>query len=665
MKTHLILFLTACMLAVGCIGDDLDDTSVVEPVEASADSLSLSVRSLSVDKNGVTAEVTLTSNVEWKTSVPVSWISLSAESGLPGSKTLSVSVSSNDSYTRAAAVTFYSANARVSLGVSQAGTLSGAAFDFGDTDDSDDNIANTTFDRVIAISFGGGGATVSGDEKGIVSVDGNRVTVNNTTKENIVYDLSGTASDGFFKLYSSKKQAIRLNGLNLTNPSGAAINNQSKKRTFVIVDGTNALADGASYTATPDSEDEKAAFFSEGQLIFCGTGTLTVTAKGKAGITSDDYVRFMASPVVNVTSSAGHAVRGKDAIIVTDGEISAATSAAMKKGFTSDSLVRFEGGKTVIAVSGSAAYDSEDAEYTGTAGVKADIRFEMLAGSLTITNSGTGGKGISGDRDGLFQGGTVSVTTTGDNYGQSNNGPGGGPGWPGSSSSSSSDDSISAKGIKFDGNLSISGGTVTVICKSHEGIEAKGTLEISGGEVYSYSGDDAINAGGNLTVSGGYVCAISTGNDGMDANGDCYIKGGVVYAVGAGTPEVAIDANSEEQKKLYVQGGTLVAIGGLESGAQLTQSCFSASSWKADAWYALYNGDAVALVFKAPARGGNGLVVSTAGTPSLKTGINVSGGTSIFSGNAVTGGTVTGGTTVKLSAYTAAGGPGGGWGPGR
>ena len=547
--------------------------------------------------------------------------------------------------------------------ITPASSPAGTSYNFGDSDTSDDNIVNTTFDRVISIVFGGSQATVTGDEKGIVTVDGNHVTVNNTTKEAIVYDLSGTSTDGFFKLYSSKKQAIRLSGLGLSNPTGAAINNQSKKRTFVIVEGSNALMDGTSYTATPDDEDEKAAFFSEGQLIFCGGGSLVVKAQGKAGITSDDYVRFMSSPTVKVTSSAGHAVRGKDAIIVTAGEITAATSANMKKGFTSDSLVRFEGGKTTIGVTGSAAYDEEDQDYIGTAGIKADINFEMLDGTLTIHNSGMGGKGISGNGTGYFKGGTVSVTTTGSNYGQSNSGfgPGGMPG----GSSSSSDNSVSAKGIKFDGNLYFEGGSVTVVCKSHEGIESKGTLTITDGIVCSYSSDDAINASGDLTISGGQVCAISTGNDGIDANGDCYIKGGVVYAVGAGTPEVAVDANTEGGKKLYVQGGTLVAIGGLENGAQLSQSCYSASSWNRNAWYALYNGDNLAFTFKAPNSGGNGLVVSTSGTPSLKSGVSTSGGESLFGGYAVTGASVSGGSTVKLSSYTGGSGPGGGWGPGR
>ena len=532
-----------------------------------------------------------------------------------------------------------------------AGTAAATHYDFGDADTSDDNISNTTFDRIISIVFGGSKASVSGDANGIVTVDGNHVTVNNTTSEVIVYDLSGTASDGFFKLYSSKKQAIRLSGLGLTNPSGAAVNNQSKKRTFVIVEGSNALADGVSYTATPDGEDEKAAFFSEGQLIFCGSGSLVVKASGKAGVTSDDYVRFMASPTVKVTTSAGHAVRGKDAIIVTAGEITAATSANMKKGFTSDSLVRFEGGKTVISVSGSAAYDSEDSEYTGSAGIKADKLFEMLDGTLAITNSGTGGKGISGDGPGYFKGGVVSVVTTGSNYGRSSSGfgPGGHPG-----SGSSNSNSVSAKGIKFDGNLYFSGGSVSVSCKSHEGIESKGTIDITGGVIFSQSGDDAINAASHLTISGGYVCAWSTGNDGIDANGNCYLKGGMVYAIGSGSPEVAVDANTEGGYRLYVQGGTLVAIGGLENGASLSQKCYSVS-WSKNSWYGLTVG-ASAFAFKTPSSGGTSMVISGGSTPELKSGVSVSGGTEIFSGYAVAGPTLSGGSSVKLTSYSGGGG---------
>ena len=242
-----------------------------------------------------------------------------------------------------------------------------------DLNDADDNIANTTFDRTVKVIFSDTeGATVQDADGLTVTVSGNDVTINNAGKSNIVYELSGSTADGFFKLYSAKKQAIRLNGVSIKNPNGAAINNQSKKRTFVVVNGDNSLADGATYTDTPSTEDEKAAFFSEGQLIFSGTGSLTVTAVGKSGISSDDYVRFMSSPTVKVNSTAGHAVRGKDYILVSDGSVEASASASMKKGFSSDSLVVIAGGVTDLKATGSSAYDSEDADFKHSAGIKGD-----------------------------------------------------------------------------------------------------------------------------------------------------------------------------------------------------------------------------------------------------------------------------------------------------
>jgi hypothetical protein len=201
-----------------------------------------------------------------------------------------------------------------------------------------------------------------------------------------------------------------------------------------------------------------------------------------------------------------------------------------------------------------------------------------------------------------------------------------------------------------------------VNCTAHEGIEAKGTLSVSGGEVYSHSqSDDAINSGGNLTISGGLVCAYSQGNDGLDANGNCYIKGGVVYAISASSPEVAIDANSEGGYKLYLTGGTLVAVGGLESGSSLTQSCYSASSWSQNTWYGLTIGSTT-YAFKTPSSGGTPLVISGDSSPTLQSNVNVTGGTECFEGLFYTDAVVSGGNSVSLSSYT--GGNGGGGGPG-
>ena len=224
----------------------------------------------------------------------------------------------------------------------------------------------TDFDRTVAIVFSNSGAATVSGMGGEVSaiIDGNDVTIYNTGEEKVLYNLSGSTDNGFLKIYSGRKQGIGLNGVNIKNTRGAAINVQGLvetpakgKRVDVFLNGSSTLADGSTYSLTPSTEDEKAAFFSEGQIVFSGNGALTVTATGKAGITSDDWVQFTDDITLNVSSSAGHGVRGKDYILVSGGTIDISVSANGKKGFSSDSLVRFDGGETTIRLTGNTVVD--------------------------------------------------------------------------------------------------------------------------------------------------------------------------------------------------------------------------------------------------------------------------------------------------------------------
>ncbi len=547
-----------------------------------------------------------------------------------------------------------------------------------------DDITLTDFSRTISIEWNGSSASVEGDDNGIVSVSGADVTVDNRNHDEFVrYELSGSSSDGSLKVYSLRRLALVLNSLELTNTGGAAINVQTHKRTFVVLNGSSKLADGSvnasgDYPEETDAEDMKAAFFSEAQLVFSGSGSLSVTANGKAGITSDDYLRFMGTQTVSATSSNGHVLRGKDGITVDDGTISASASAAGKKGMSSDASVNINGGSISIKVSGGVLSEqvttngSTTTEYTASAGIKADSTFVMTGGALVISNSGQGGKGISGDMNAIFKGGSVKVNVTGSNYGSSGSGGGpgggtggrpGGGGWPGGgnsgSSSSSNDSSKSAKGIKFDGDIIISGGVINVVSASHEAIESKGKLEVSGGELYAYSpSDDAINSAGDMTLSGGFVCGWSTGNDGIDANGNLYIKGSSVYAVSTkGSPEVAVDANTEGGKKLYLQSGTLVAIGGIESGSSITGTAYSASSWSRNTMHAVYDksGNPV-FAFMTPGSSGTMVVYCNGATATVKSGVSTSGGESIWGDFGYAPGSISGGSNVSLSTYSGNGG---------
>ncbi len=519
------------------------------------------------------------------------------------------------------------------------------------------NIDTTTvvdlsdYDRTVNILFStGGAATVSGDGNGVSArISGNGVTITNTSGSKVAYRLSGSTSDGFLKIYSSSGQAVVLDNVSITHPTGAAINIQGPqdapgkgKVTKVLLLGTNTLADGATYSNTPALEDEKAALFAEGGLVFAGTGSLSVTATGKSGIISDTYVHVSDSPTITVRSSSGHGIRGKNYVFVSGGTLDLNVSADMMKGMGSDTLVRFDGGRTSISVSGHAGYDSETSSYTGTAGVRAGVQFVMNGGNLTIVNSGRGGKGIVCPGTGTFAGGTATVTTTGANY-------------------PNSTDTIAAKAIRFEGNLVFSGATVIAKCTNNEAIESKGTITISDGTIYAYSpSDDAINSKGDFTITGGRLYAHSAGNDGIDANGDCYIRGGLVYAITTkGNPEVAIDANTEQRKKLYIEGGTIIAVGGLERGSQMTQTCYQASSWSKNAWYAMTVGSET-YAFKTPDRG-NSLILSGSTQPTLLSNPTIEGGTEIFEGMLKLNAEVSGGSSVNLSQYNGNGGGPGPW----
>lgn len=523
------------------------------------------------------------------------------------------------------------------------------------SDNNESPIDSIDFSRTVQIVFSNNGnATVTGaTDEVTASINGNGVTIRNTGTEKVRYQLSGSTSDGYLKIYSNKKMALELNGVSITNPNGAAINIQDGTA-YVVVSGTNNLSDGASYTSTPSDEDEKAAFFSEDQLIFSGTGSLTVTATGKNGIASDDYIHLLGSPSITVSSTQGHGIRGKDYILIDGGTLNISTSAASKKGMNTDGHCTINGGTITINVSGGTALDSESNDYKGTAGIKADSNFTITGGTITITNSGQGGKGIKADGNGYFYGGNITVTTTGNNYG--NSGGGHGP-WGGGNSGSS----VSAKGIKCIGDIIVDGSNIQVSCKSHEGIESKKTITIKSGEVYSYASDDAINSASTFTIDGGFVCGYSTGNDGLDANGNFYINGGLVYAIGTSSPELGIDANTEGGYKLYVnQGCTLVAIGGLERGSTLSQDCYQASSWTRNVWYSLtVAGNTYA--FKTPSSGGTPLVVSGTEKPTLKSNVTVSNGTDLAGGIMLKNATTSGGTDVSLSTYNNNGGGGGGW----
>lgn len=539
--------------------------------------------------------------------------------------------------------------------------------------------------------------------------------------EEIIYTLSGSSMDGEFYMSGSYKATVVLNGLTLTNAkpvtSGAAVHIQNSKRIKVkVLEGTsNTLVDAA-------NGSQKGALYVKGHPEFSGKGTLTVTGNVKHAIKSGEYMTvkdatlivksaagdgincgqyfLMKSGVLDISGveddgiqcdiddtevgstgeTADHEDEDSGNIYLEGGQITINTAGIAAKGVKSEGDLIVNGGVIDITTTGNGKWDEEDVKTKAAACLGSDAKVVIAGGTLTLTSTGAGGKGINCDAAFELSGGEVTIVTKGALY--YHNGTTENTNYTGNTDNVNSDYYSSSKGVKADGAITISGGKISVATagRNAEGIESKTSILISDGEVTVNSYDDGINVGGDgsdLIISGGYVYSRAMNNDGIDGNGNVYVKGGLVYAIGANSPEVAIDANSEEQKKLYVQGGTLIGIGGLESGAQISGgTCKQTTSFTSEAWYALYDGGELVAAFQTPATsssssggtrpgggpGGGGskkLVVYTSSTPALKTGVTVSGGTEYFDGAANIGGEVSGGSSVTLSDYTSSGGPGG------
>ena len=582
-----------------------------------------------------------------------------------------------------------------------------------DNTDVTDSKVNVTYNGTTA------SVTVAGNIAQYITpkVSGAHVSISQSSDvaSEITYTLSGSSDDGEFYASGEYKSTIELNGLTLTNAnpvySGAAVHIQNGKRikVKVITGTTNSLTDAA-------SGSQKGCLYIKGHAEFAQKGTLNAVGNLKHAIKAGEYVTLK-NATLNVTSALGDGISCNEYFLMESGtiNISGTTDDGIQcdldgdtstgettdheeedsgniyilggtinincpgiaaKGIKAAGDMLISGGTINVTTTGKGKWDDEDIETKAACGLNCDGNMTISGGTITLTATGAGGKGIGCDNVLTITDGDITISTTGGLY--YNNGTTENTNYTGNTDNVDNSFYSSPKGVKagdntngYVGGINISGGTIRVSTtgRNAEGIESKNYFNITGGHIIVNSYDDGLNSGQDMTIEGGYIYVRATNNDGLDANGNLYIKGGIVYAMGGNTPELAIDANSEEQKKLYITGGTIIAIGGLESGFSATGgTCKYTSSWTANSWYALYNGEDLVLAFKTPesstSSGGGGgrpggggssskqLIVYTTSTAALKSGVTVTDGTEFFGGKGNIGCTVSGGSSVTLSNYT-------------
>ena len=430
-----------------------------------------------------------------------------------------------------------------------------------------------------------------------VTVSGADVIVNSESSDEIEYILSGKSSDGSFKLYSSKKYKLNFNGVSLEKTKGAPVNIQSgKKGTIILSDNTvNTLVDSEKYE-TVSGEDMKAAFFSEGQLIFSGDGTLNITGNCRHALCSDDYIEVESGNIViksavtdgihandyvkikggnlditassdgidagdgfynqsggtvkiNIPSDDVKGIKCDSIMTISDGEINMTVSGNQSKGLKSKQNMFITGGKIDIKCTGGVVVTSGDPSYCGA--IKSDADIQISGADITINHTGAAGKGISADGDLSIYSGTVNITTTGNGSTYTN--------------TSNTTDSYSATCIKSDGKINILGGTVTT---SSSGSAGKGI--VSDGDMTLGSSTTKPVVTAKTTGAKFSVSSSTTGGNNNRPGGGGWPGGGQTSGSYANPKAIKSKANLTVNSGIYTLSTTQDGGEGLESKATLT-----------------------------------------------------------------------------------------------
>lgn len=469
-----------------------------------------------------------------------------------------------------------------------------------------DSISFASSAKTITVAYNGTTATVTNPlaGKGVsVTVNGADVTLNSTLDDNdITYNLKGTASEGSLKIYSISKFNLKLNGLAITNSDGPAINIQSKKKcNLTLAAGTsNALTDGATYATS--AEDQKAALFSEGQIDFDGSGSLTVKSNSAHAICSDDYIDIqsgnitvlgaskdavhandffkMSGGTLNLTSTGDGVECESGYILISGGSLTSVNNSVDAKGLVCDSTLTVSGGTVKLTLGGNQSKGIKSAQkmvFSGgditinnsggpvlvtsgsgydpaySSAIKADTDVEISGSNITIVSSGAGGKGISATGNISILSGTVNVSTSGNGTTFKN--------------ASGTTDSYSAVCLNADGNISITGGNVTNSSSGTggKGIKANGTITVGDssssptltltttGTKFTVSGSDynhpkTMVSDGTITINNGTI-NISSTDDAIHSETSVIFNGG--------STTISKSYEAVESVYIYMNGGTL------------------------------------------------------------------------------------------------------------
>ncbi|MBO7481083.1 MAG: carbohydrate-binding domain-containing protein [Bacteroidales bacterium] len=490
----------------------------------------------------------------------------------------------------------------------------------------------------------------------IITCSGEDVLVSAASgTENRTIVVAGTTSDGSLTINTDNKFDLRLNGANITNPTGAAINVNSDVRVKLILeDGTtNSLTDGSAST-------DKATLLCEGSVEVYGNGTLNVAGNRQHGINSDAHINVYTG-TINVTAAVKDGIHannfrlyggnvsvsgfGSDGIeaeygqsnndIAGDislmgGSLNLTVENADCKGLKCDTLtiqggthtltasgaqtkaikstiVYIAGGNTTITASGAAVVADGDPSYC--TGIKATNMY-VTNGELTITCPSTndGARGISTDGQFSITGGTVALSVAGNGGSYTN--------------ASNVADTYSAVCIKSDGSADINGGTLTFTCSgtASKGISSDGNINVNGGNItmtLSGNASKGFKADEFMFIGDGTINITAFGATVVTNNDPAYCLGIKAGSVGISGGDITVNCTStntggrgiSSDGVLTINGGTMHFTTAGNGATITTSDGYSPVCIKADGDAFIYGGT---IICNSSGKGGRGIKVDGA-----------------------------------------------------
>ena len=418
-------------------------------------------------------------------------------------------------------------------------------------------------DANAQIAFSGSGASVTGSD---ASAEDGVVTVTAAGS----YVLSGSGEGRVLVNAPGAEVTLILQDLDLTCSYGSPLYiYKARTVTLSLPEGTQStLTDGESYTfadslSSEADEEPNACLYSKADLVISGSGSLSVNANYKNGVTSKDTLLIQDASLT--VTAKNHGVNGKDSCTLENASLTVAAGGdALRSTNDSDSTLGY------IDIT-----DSTLNLTAGEDGIQAETVLTVHSGSFTVTTGGGSGtaladdasaKGLKAGTQLTIEGGSFTLDCADDAL-HSN----------GSLTVSGGEFTIATgdDGMHADETTSVSGGVIR-ITECYEGIEGA-VVDISGGEIHIVASDDGINAAGGkdqsgfgprmdsfggsaeytITISGG-VIYIDASGDGVDSNGDLLVTGGELYIDG---PTSDGDGALDYDGTGTITGGTVVAAG--------------------------------------------------------------------------------------------------------